>query len=111
MAMKGGALTVHLAGPDLSSLSALTGLPIVRRASFELSGQLDFADQRVQIRDLNGRLGNSDLTGNIDVEYGNGRPDAHAELASRRSIWPISALAPRQAGTAGMTRRHRGVPK
>jgi AsmA family protein len=84
MAMKGGALTVHLAGPDLSSLSALTGLPIANRARFELSGQLDFADQRVQIRDLNGRLGNSDLTGNIDVEYGNGRPDAHAELASRR---------------------------
>ena len=84
MALQGVNLTLRFAGPDMSQLSELTGLPLPRTPNYQLIGQLDFANQRVQLRDFIARVGSSDLAGSIEVDPKNEPPEMTAELASRR---------------------------
>jgi AsmA family protein len=84
MALQGVNLRLHFAGPDMSQLSELTGLPLPRTPNYQLTGQLDFANQRVQLRKLFARVGSSDLTGSIEVDPKDEPPEMTAELTSRR---------------------------
>jgi hypothetical protein len=82
--MKGASLALQLSSPDLSSTDALTGIPLPKTPKLDLTGRLDFANQRVRLQDLNGRLGNTDLAGTIEVAGGKERPEIFADLTSRR---------------------------
>ncbi len=84
MALQGVNLKLRFAGPDMSQLSELTGLPLPRTPNYQLIGQLDFANQRVQLRNFIARVGSSDLAGSIEVDPKNEPPEMTAELASRR---------------------------
>jgi AsmA family protein len=84
MALQGVNLKLHFAGPDMSQLSELTGLPLPRTPNYQLTGQLDFANQRVQLRNFIARVGSSDLAGSIEVDPKVEPPDMTAELTSRR---------------------------
>jgi uncharacterized protein involved in outer membrane biogenesis len=77
-------LKLHLAGQDMSQLSELTGLPVPRTPNYQLTGQLDFANQRVQLRNFTARVGSSDLSGNIEVDPKTEPPEMTAALTSRR---------------------------
>jgi uncharacterized protein involved in outer membrane biogenesis len=65
-------------------LKKLVGLPFPRTPNYQVSGQLDLADHRVQFRDFKRRVGNSDLEGTIDVDPDKEPPEVPANLASRR---------------------------
>jgi len=52
MALRGADLKLHLAGPDMALLGALTGLPVPQTPSYQLTGQVDFAEHRVQLHDF-----------------------------------------------------------
>ena len=84
VALQGADLKLHFAGPDMSQLSALTGLPLPRTPNYQLTGQLDFANQRVQLRNFTARVGSSDLAGTIEVDPKDEPPEMTAELTSRR---------------------------
>jgi uncharacterized protein involved in outer membrane biogenesis len=84
MALQGVNLKLHFAGPDMSQLSELTGLPIPRTPNYQLTGLLDFANERVQLRNFNARVGSSDLEGSIEVDPKSEPPEMTAELTSRR---------------------------
>jgi hypothetical protein len=84
MALQGADLKLHFAGPDMSQLSELTGLPLPRTPNYQLIGQLDFANQRVQLHNLVARVGSSDLAGSIEVDPKHEPPEMTAELTSRR---------------------------
>jgi AsmA family protein len=84
LALHGASLNLQFAGPDMSLLDKLTGLPLPKTPIYQITGKLDFADGRVQFRDFKGRVGNSDLEGTIDVDPGKDRPEMVADLASRR---------------------------
>ena len=84
MALQGADLKLHFAGPDMSQLSELTGLPLPRTPNYQLTGQLDFANQRVQLRNFIARVGSSDLAGSIEVDPKDEPPEMTAELTSRR---------------------------
>src|SRR6202012_6137716 len=60
----------------------LTGLPIPKTPNYQVAGQLDFADGRVQFRNFKGRVGNSDLNGTIDADPANQPPEVTADLVS-----------------------------
>jgi uncharacterized protein involved in outer membrane biogenesis len=88
----GADLQLRLAGPDMSRLTPLTGLPIPETPPYRVAGRLDFANRRVTLHEIEGRVGSSDLEGNIDVEPGNlaadnsqagVRPVMTADLRSR----------------------------
>lgn len=82
--LKGANLQLHLAGQNMAQLAQLTGIPIPTTPPFQLTGQLNFAHQRVQFHNFAGRVGDSDLEGNIDVNPGRLRPDVVANLSSHR---------------------------
>jgi uncharacterized protein involved in outer membrane biogenesis len=84
LAFAGAKLKLRLSGPDLALLLPLTGIAIPQTPSYQISGNLDYADKKIQFHDIDGRIGASDLEGNIDVDPGKERPKMTATLSSRR---------------------------
>ena len=82
--LAGANLKLALAGPDMGQLEPLTGIPIPKTPPYKISGNLDFAEKRIQFRDFRGVVGNSDLEGTFDVDPTKQRPVLVAKLASRR---------------------------
>ncbi|MDQ2805046.1 MAG: AsmA family protein, partial [Pseudomonadota bacterium] len=84
--LEGANLKLRFAGPSMDKLEPLTGIPIPVTPPYELTGNLDFANHKVQFRDFAGRVGKSDLEGTIDVNppaEAAGRPVVMADLTSR----------------------------
>lgn len=84
VAFAGANLKLHFSGPDLALLYPLTGVPIPQTPSYDLTGNLDYADKRIKFQNFSGRLGSSDLEGEIDVEPGQEREQVFANIASKK---------------------------
>lgn len=63
----GARLKLLFAGPDMSLLFPLTGVPIPQTAPYSVTGSLDYAKQRIKFENFQGRVGASDLGGTITV--------------------------------------------
>ncbi len=79
----GARLKLLFAGPDMSLLFPLTGVPIPQTPPYSVQGNLDYARQRISFRDFEGRVGSSDLGGTITV-LPDHVPTVDATLTSRR---------------------------
>lgn len=82
-ALSGADLRLSLSGPSMNRLTPLTGLALPDTPPFNVSGKLDFANHRVRLTDIAGRVGSSDLEGAIAVDPGTARPVMDANLSSR----------------------------
>jgi AsmA family protein len=71
-------------GPDLARLYGLTGLALPNTPPYRLSGRLVREGQIYRLDDLGGRLGDSDLSGDLRVDVTGDRPFLSADLRSRR---------------------------
>ena len=80
----GADLRLQFSGPDMALLTPLTGVPIPQTPAFSIAGKLDYADHKVRFDDFHGRLGNSDLNGDIAVDPTRARPFVDADLTSHR---------------------------
>jgi hypothetical protein len=107
MAMQGADLKLHFAGPDMSLLTQLTGIPVPKTPAYQLTGQLDFSKSLVQLRDFTARVGNSDLEGTIAVNPDTEPPDMTANLRSHRvdlaDLGGFIGTEPGRTTTAGAT--------
>jgi uncharacterized protein involved in outer membrane biogenesis len=107
LALKGADLKLEFAGPDMSQLDKLTGIPIPKTPPFKVTGVLDFAGQRVQFKDIRGRMGNSDLEGTVDSNSGKERLEVNADLQSRRvdlaDLGGFVGTQPGRVSTPGQT--------
>jgi uncharacterized protein involved in outer membrane biogenesis len=64
--LKDANVTLHVSGPDMSLLEHLTGFPIPKTPSFQVSGKLDFEGlEKIRFDDFRGQLGSSDIAGTI----------------------------------------------
>lgn len=72
-----------LQGRDLSDLYLLTGVTLPNTPPYRLSGALNRDGRVWTFKDFDGRVGASDLSGQVRIESG-GRLRVDAELASRR---------------------------
>ena len=72
-----------LEGRDLSDLYLLTGVTLPNTPPYRLSGALSRDGRVWTFKDFDGRVGASDLSGQVRIESG-GRLRVDAELASRR---------------------------
>ena len=70
-------------GPDLSDLYGLTGLALPNTPPYRLSGRLVREGQIYRLDGLGGRLGDSDLAGDIRVDVSGERPVLSADLRSK----------------------------
>ena len=84
----GAELKLELSGPDMEKLTPLTGVPIPETPSYAIAGKLDYADQKVRFTGFTGRLGSSDLNGDIIIDPTQARPFVDANLYSHRVDLP-----------------------
>ncbi|CAN5118129.1 AsmA family protein [soil metagenome] len=75
--------TLTLQGQNLNDLYLLTGLTLPNTPAYRLSGALKRDDSTYTFNDFTGRVGASDLSGDVKVEAA-GRLRVEAELASKR---------------------------
>lgn len=75
------ALTVS--GDDLADLYYLSGLALPNTPPYRLSGTLRRNGATFAFHGFDGRIGDSDLAGDIDVATGGGRPKLTADLRSK----------------------------
>lgn len=75
---------VSVSGTDLNRLYALTGLTLPNTPPYKISGHLSRNGQRFDFKKLNGRVGDSDVSGDLFVLTGRERPYLEADLQSRR---------------------------
>jgi uncharacterized protein involved in outer membrane biogenesis len=80
----GARVKLRVAGSDMAELFPLTGIPIPHTPPYSLAGNVDYVKPRIRLTDFAGRVGSSDLEGNITEDPGGGgKPDVTMDLASR----------------------------
>jgi uncharacterized protein involved in outer membrane biogenesis len=76
--------TVGIEGKDLANLYLLTGLTLPNTPPYKVSGKFARAGTRYTYDDFSGRVGRSDLSGDLAVETGGKKPYLTGDIASRR---------------------------
>jgi len=71
-------------GPDLADLYDLTGVPFPNSPPYRLTGRLTRNGKLWRVPDLGGRVGDSDVGGQVSVDGSGARPFVTAELRSRQ---------------------------
>jgi len=77
-------LQFALSGASLADLYSLAGLALPDTPPYELQGRLGLNGRVWSYHDFKGRIGDSDLSGNVALELGGERPRLRADLVSRR---------------------------
>jgi len=81
----GARLKLQFSGPDMAALFPLTGIPIPQTPPFSIAGNIDYRKPNIRFTDFEGRVGSSDLGGEIDVDpRAGGKPDVVMDLHSNR---------------------------
>ena len=81
----GARLKLTFAGQDMSNLFPLTGIPIPQTPPYNITGNLNYAKQTIRFDNFYGRVGSSDLEGDLDYSHPtSGKPLITANLASHR---------------------------
>lgn len=78
---------VAASGPSLNRLYDLTGLALPNTPPYRLRGRLSRDGSHWKITDISGRVGDSDLSGQLSVEGGGARPYLAGDLVSRHLQW------------------------
>jgi AsmA family protein len=84
LTLKGADVNLVLSGPDMALLLPLTGIATPQTPPYNVGGHLDFQNRRVRFTGINGRVGSSDLSGDIEVDPSGERPTLTANLLSHR---------------------------
>ena len=74
---------MKMSGDDLADLYLLSGLALPNTPPYEISGRLERNGPRVSFNNVQGRLGGSDIHGNMTVDTSGARPRLDAKLASK----------------------------
>lgn len=82
MTLEGADAALDLRGETLEELYTLFGLPVPASPPYAITGRLSRAGERWALDGFDGRLGESDVAGDVAVETGGDRPRLVAELRS-----------------------------
>ncbi len=75
-------LHVAIKGPDTRRISPLIGFPLPQLPPYFVQARLTREDGRITLTDVKGRVGDSELTGNVQVEWRDDTPVVNASLES-----------------------------
>jgi uncharacterized protein involved in outer membrane biogenesis len=84
LAFRGAELDLALSGPDMALLFPLTGIATPKTPPYKVSGRLDFEEGRVKLTGMTGRVGSSDMKGDLEVNLEGVRPILTGILVSNR---------------------------
>ena len=76
-------MNVTARGPDLSDLYTITGIALPNTPPYSLHGRVSRDTMVWRIANLGGRVGDSDLAGDVSVTLGRERPLLKADLTTR----------------------------
>jgi uncharacterized protein involved in outer membrane biogenesis len=107
----------------MATLYPLTGIPIPQTPAYDIAGNLDYAAGKIRFDHFAGRVGSSDLEGDIavdpngapanDTSDGKKRPDLTATLTSRNinlaDLGGFIGATPGQTNEAGTTAANRAA--
>ena len=79
----GADLKLKLTGTDMALLYPITGIPLPKTPSYEVAGNLDYTARRIQFRNASGRVGSSDISGDLTVDPHSTPRVLTADLSSR----------------------------
>lgn len=82
LTLEGADAALDLQGETLEELYTLFGLPVPESPPYAISGRLSREGERWSLSGFEGRLGESDLAGDVAVETGGDRPRLVADLRS-----------------------------
>ena len=77
------AASLSIDGDNLAQLYYLTGLALPFTPPYKVSGDLRTGRQEITVRKLNGKIGQSDISGEVSVDIGTERPKLVAQLHSK----------------------------
>ncbi|MBC7800430.1 MAG: AsmA family protein, partial [Gemmatimonadaceae bacterium] len=83
VAFAGADLKLELAGPDMALLLPLTGVAIPKTPPYRIAGRLDYQTGLFAFTGMAGKVGSSDLNGDIRVDTKPARPVLTADLTSK----------------------------
>ncbi len=86
MSFGGARLKLTLAGQDMSDLYQLTNIPLPATPPYSITGNLDYTKNTIRFDHFYGRVGSSDLEGDLDETHPilGGKPLVTANVASNR---------------------------
>lgn len=100
--MEGADLEMKLKGPDLADIFPVLGVPAPPTPPYSLAGHLTRKGNVWQLQKMAGIVGNSDLSGDVKVDYGPKRPFLTAKLASKNldfdDLGPLVGMPPATEG-------------
>jgi uncharacterized protein involved in outer membrane biogenesis len=115
LAFRGAELDLALSGPDMALLFPLTGIatpntpPYKKTPPYKVSGRLDFEDGRAKLAGMTGRVGSSDMNGDLEVNLEGVRPILTGTLVSNRvdmeDLGGFIGSTPGRATTPGQSPR------
>ncbi|PWC87243.1 membrane biogenesis protein [Azospirillum sp. TSH100] len=82
--MEGVDLSVALSGDDMAEIFPIVGIPTPKTRPYAISGHLGREGKVWTFRGMNGKVGESDLSGDVLVDTGGDRPMVKADLTSNR---------------------------
>ncbi len=82
--MHGASIKVTLKGQNLADLYAITGVPIPPTPPYDFSSAIDYQSGIIRLANLVGRLGSSDVQGELDVDTSKPRNVLSGELLSHK---------------------------
>ncbi len=103
LTLGGANLRLALAGQDMSDLYPLTSIPLPATPPYRIMGQLNYTKGTISFHNFSGRVGSSDLEGNITYTAGpaGSRPLVTAILTSNRiDLTDLGGFLGAQPGTA-----------
>ncbi len=96
--LKGMDVMLRVKGADASELFPLLGIALPPTAPYDLRGKLDYADEKWRFNQFSGKMGDSDLSGDLTWDTGCKRPMLSAKFISRqldfKDLAPLIGIAP-----------------
>ena len=84
LALGGADLLMTFSGPNMELLYPLTGIATPKTPPYNFAGKLDFVGRKYHLTDIKGRVGSTDLAGNLQFEPHGARPLLSGSLVSRQ---------------------------
>ena len=109
LGLTGADLNLVFAGPDMALLLPLTGIATPETPAYRVSGRLNFHDGLIAFSDIAGRVGSSDLNGELDVDPRGRQPILSGALVSHQvdlaDLGGFIGSTPGRTNTPGLTPR------
>ncbi|WP_417520020.1 AsmA family protein [Minwuia sp.] len=84
LSMGGGSVKLAISGPTLDALFPIIPLPLPETPPYDLAGTLTLENAVWSLKGFSGRMGDSDLSGDLSIDTSGEKPDVTGDLVSRK---------------------------